>query len=193
MLRSESLRGAIVYYDGQMDDARMNLIIALTSTRLGATIANHTRVLSLHKDPNNKLSGARLRDELTGKEFDVRAKCVINCAGPMTDVIRKMDNGNAMNICAPSCGVHVVLPGYYSPDQMGLLDPNTSDGRVIFFLPWQNHTIAGTTDEPCEVSHNPVPSEDDIQFILHEVKNYLNTDVEVRRGEYAKMVTFFVS
>ena len=46
-------------------------------------------------------------------------------------------------ICQPSSGVHIVLPDYYSPTNMGLLDPNTSDGRVIFFLPWQKHTMAG--------------------------------------------------
>lgn len=61
---------------------------------------------------------------------------------------------------------------------MGLLDPATSDGRVIFFLPWQKYTIAGTTDAPCEVTHHPAPSEDEIQFILDEVKHYLSPDVE---------------
>lgn len=66
---------------------------------------------------------------------------------------------------------------------MGLLDPNTSDGRVIFFLPWQRATIAGTTDTPCHVTHNPKPTEDEITFILHEIKAYLNKDVEVRRGD----------
>ena len=66
---------------------------------------------------------------------------------------------------------------------MGLLDPATSDGRVIFFLPWQKHTIAGTTDLPCNITHNPKPTEDEIMFILQEVKNYLNPDVEVRRGD----------
>ncbi|PSN50880.1 Glycerol-3-phosphate dehydrogenase [Blattella germanica] len=113
-----------------------------------------------------------------GKEWDVKAKCVINATGPMTDTIRKMDDPKVREICAPSSGVHIVLPGYYSPDQMGLLDPATSDGRVIFFLPWLKHTIAGTTDLPCEVTHNPKPTEDEILFILEEVKNYLNPDVD---------------
>lgn len=94
-----------------------------------------------------------------------------------------MDDPNVKGICCPSSGVHIVLPGYYSPEQMGLLDPSTSDGRVIFFLPWQRQTIAGTTDLPCDVTHNPKPTEDEIQFILTEIKNYLNKDVEVRRGD----------
>ncbi|XP_041980743.1 glycerol-3-phosphate dehydrogenase, mitochondrial isoform X2 [Aricia agestis] len=182
MLKSDNLCGGIVYYDGQQDDARMNLAIALTAARHGATIANHVKVLQLHKTAG-KLSGARLRDEMTGKEWDIKAKCIINATGPFTDSIRKMDDSSIKEICCPSSGVHIVLPGYYSPEHMGLLDPSTSDGRVIFFLPWLKGTIAGTTDLPCEVTHNPKPTEDEILFILTEVKNYLNPDVEVRRGD----------
>lgn len=77
------------------------------------------------------------------KEFIVRAKCVVNATGPYTDSIRQLDDGSMPKICQPSSGVHIVLPDYYSPTNMGLLDPNTSDGRVIFFLPWQKHTMAG--------------------------------------------------
>lgn len=183
MIRGDKLCGAIVYYDGQQDDARMCLAIALTATRHGATVANHVRVTSLLKDEKGKVRGAKVRDELTGKEWDVRAKSVINATGPFTDSIRRMDDGQVPKICVPSSGVHIVLPGYYSPDQMGLLDPATSDGRVIFFLPWLKHTIAGTTDLPCDVTHHPKPTEDEIMFILQEVKNYLNPDVEVRRGD----------
>ncbi|KAJ8726594.1 hypothetical protein PYW07_001292 [Mythimna separata] len=182
MLKSDNLCGGIVYYDGQQDDARMNLAIALTAARHGATIANHVSCKQLYKT-NGKLSGARLKDELTGKEWDVKAKCIINATGPFTDSIRKMDDSTVKDICCPSSGVHIVLPGYYSPEHMGLLDPATSDGRVIFFLPWLKGTIAGTTDLPCKVTHNPKPTEDEILFILTEVKNYLNPDVEVRRGD----------
>lgn len=113
MLKGDRLRGAIVYYDGQMDDARLNLIIALTATRYGATVANHVKVVNLMKNREQKLCGARLRDELTGEEWNVRAKCIINATGPMTDSIRRMDDNKAQKICAPSSGVHVVLPGYY--------------------------------------------------------------------------------
>lgn len=63
---------------------------------------------------------------------------------------------------------------------MGLLDPATSDGRVIFFLPWEKMTIAGTTDSPTDVTPHPIPTEEDINFILNEVRNYLSVDVEGR-------------
>lgn len=187
MLKKEHLCGGLVYYDGQHNDSRMNISIALTAARMGATTCNHTGVLSLLKkkgdDGKEVLCGARVRDMLTGNEFDVHAKCVINATGPFTDDIRKMDDPNATNICQPSSGVHIVLPSYYSPDNMGLLDPDTSDGRVIFFLPWEQNTIAGTTDRPCPITQCPAPTEDDIQFILSEVRHYLNQDVEVRRGD----------
>lgn len=188
MLQKDKLVGAIVYYDGQHNDARMNLAIALTAARYGAATANYMEVVSLLKktDPETGkelVSGARCKDVLTGHEFNVRAKCVINATGPFTDSVRKMDDEDVVPICQPSAGVHIVMPGYYSPENMGLLDPATSDGRVIFFLPWEKMTIAGTTDSPTDVTHHPIPSEDDINFILNEVRNYLSCDVEVRRGD----------
>ncbi|XP_008283863.1 glycerol-3-phosphate dehydrogenase, mitochondrial isoform X4 [Stegastes partitus] len=188
MLKKDKLVGAIVYYDGQHNDARMNLAIALTAARYGAAVANYTEVVHLLKAKDEqtggeKVCGARCRDVITGQEFDVKAKCVINATGPFTDSLRKMDNQKNQNICQPSAGVHIVIPGYYSPDNMGLLDPATSDGRVIFFLPWEKMTIAGTTDTPTNVTAHPIPGEDDINFILREVRNYLSPDVEVRRGD----------
>ncbi|XP_051799033.1 glycerol-3-phosphate dehydrogenase, mitochondrial isoform X2 [Acanthochromis polyacanthus] len=188
MLKKDKLVGAIVYYDGQHNDARMNLAIALSAARYGAAVANYTEVVHLLKTKDQqtgveKVCGARCRDVITGQEFDVKAKCVINATGPFTDALRKMDNQKTQNICQPSAGVHIVIPGYYSPDNMGLLDPATSDGRVIFFLPWEKMTIAGTTDTPTNVTAHPIPGEDDINFILREVRNYLSPDVEVRRGD----------
>jgi glycerol-3-phosphate dehydrogenase len=185
MLKRDQLKGAIVYYDGAHNDARMCLSIALTAARRGAHVANHVAVTSLIKDPdnNNKICGAMVRDQLTGQEFPIRAKCVINATGPHADSIRMMDNPESVKICSPSSGVHIVLPGYYSPQSMGLLDPDTKDGRVIFFLPWQKYTIAGTTDNECEPSFHPGPTEDDIQYILKEVRKYLAPEIELRRSD----------
>lgn len=87
--------------------------------------------------PTETVRGARVRDRLTGEEWDVRAKVVVNATGPFTDSIRQMDCEGVQKIVQPSAGLHIILPGYYSPKSMGLLDPATSDGRVIFFLPWQ--------------------------------------------------------
>ncbi|XP_076452540.1 glycerol-3-phosphate dehydrogenase, mitochondrial-like [Babylonia areolata] len=187
MLKKDKLVGALVYYDGQHDDARMNVALAVTAVRYGASVANYTEVIDILKetdsDGNERVCGARVRDRLTCKEWDIKAKCVVNATGPYTDSIRTLGEPTVKNICQPSSGVHVVLPDYYSPESMGLLDPSTSDGRVIFFLPWQNVTVAGTTDSPCDITDYPQPTEDDIQFILKEIRNYLSPDVEVRRGD----------
>lgn len=188
MLKKEKLCGAIIYYDGQHNDARMNLAIGLTAVRHGASAANHVEVLSLLKQKvegaeEERVCGAHVRDLISGEEFDIKAKCVVNATGPFTDAIRKMDEPAEKNICQPSAGVHIVLPEYYSPSDMGLLDPATSDGRVIFFLPWEGKTIAGTTDTPTELSFNPLPKEAEIQFILSEIRHYLSPDVDVRRGD----------
>lgn len=108
---------------------------------------------------------------------------VINATGPFTDGLRKMDEPTSPDIVSPASGVHITLPNYYAPEKMGLIDPATSDGRVIFFLPWQGVTIAGTTDSPAEVTQHPIPREDEIDWILSEVKNYLSPDIRVRRGD----------
>ncbi|KAM4066959.1 FAD dependent oxidoreductase [Hirsutella rhossiliensis] len=189
MLKQTDLVGALVYYDGAHNDSRMNVSIAMTAALYGATVANHTEVTSLVKDRSGRLCGATVRDLVAvrdGKpadEITVRAKCVVNCTGPFTDSIRKMDDPHCKEIVAPSSGVHVILPGYYSPANMGLIDPSTSDGRVIFFLPWQGNTIAGTTDSPCPISQNPLPDEESIRWILGEISQYLSPEINVRRGD----------
>lgn len=187
MLKKDRLCGAIVYYDGQHNDARMNISMAITAGRLGADIANHVAVTELihetDEDGKKRCVGAKCLDRYNNQEFEIRAKCVVNATGPYTDNIRLMDDPTQKKICQPSAGVHIVLPDYYSPQNMGLLDPNTSDGRVIFFLPWQKHTMAGTTDTPCEVTDKPSPDEEDVNFIINEIKNYLNPDIQVRRAD----------
>lgn len=167
----------------------MNVSLAMTAALYGSTVVNHVEVTALEKDATGKLCGARVKDlvqERDGKkvqEFSIKAKGIINATGPFTDSIRQMDDQSVQEIVAPSSGVHVVLPGYYSPSKMGLIDPKTSDGRVIFFLPWQGNTIAGTTDAPTEISHNPIAGEEEINWILSEIRGYLSPDINVRRGD----------
>ena len=189
MLKQTGLVGALVYYDGAHNDSRMNVSIALTAALYGATVLNHTEVTGLVKDASGKLCGATVRDLVAqrdrqdAQDVTVRAKCVVNCTGPFTDSIRRMDDQQCQDIVAPASGVHVILPGYYSPAKMGLIDPSTSDGRVIFFLPWQGNTIAGTTDSPSPISPNPLPDEASIKWILDEIRHYLSPEINVRRGD----------
>lgn len=185
MLKGDGLVGAVVYYDGQHNDSRMNVALVMTAVQQGAIVVNHVEVTALEKDNtgSGKLHGAKVRDTLTGKEWDVRAKGIINATGPFSDTLLSMDNPAHQPIVQPSSGIHITLPNYYSPRKMGLLDPATSDGRVIFFLPWQGNTIAGTTDTPADVETEPKAPEEEIRWILEEVRHYLSPDIKVRRGD----------
>ncbi|KAG4910766.1 Glycerol-3-phosphate dehydrogenase SDP6, mitochondrial [Glycine soja] len=180
VVNDRSLRGTVVYYDGQMNDARLNVGLACTAALAGAAVLNHAEVVSLLKDDDGKrIIGARIRDNLTGKEFDTYAKVIVNAGGPFCDSIRKMANKNAQEMISPSSGVHIILPDYYSPEGMGLIVPKTKDGRVVFMLPWLGRTVAGTTDSSTSITYLPEPHEDEIQFILDAISDYLN--VKVRR------------
>uniref|UniRef100_A0A0E0DBM8 Glycerol-3-phosphate dehydrogenase n=1 Tax=Oryza meridionalis TaxID=40149 RepID=A0A0E0DBM8_9ORYZ len=177
-----SLRGTVVYYDGQMNDSRLNVGLACTAAVVGAAILNYAEVVSLIKDESGeRIIGARIRDTLSGKEFDAFAKVVVNAAGPFCDSVRKMANNDVVPMISPSSGVHIVLPDYYSPDGMGLIVPKTKDGRVVFMLPWLGRTVAGTTDSSTAITMLPEPHEDEIQFILDAICDYLN--VQVRRSD----------
>lgn len=192
MLKKSNLFGALVYYDGAHNDSRMNVSLAMTAALYGATVVNQCEVTGLTKDTSTgQLDGATVRDLIPSRDgspsandnFTIRARGIINATGPFTDSIRKFDEPTVQEIVAPSSGVHVILPGYFSPSNMGLIDPSTSDGRVIFFLPWHGNTIAGTTDAPTEISQNPVAGEQEITWILKEIQNYLAPEINVRRGD----------
>lgn len=203
-----SLKGAIVYSDGQFDDARLCLALAQTAAAAGARVANYTEVTRLMRDESTgKVIGAYVKDALSGstKEIPVRAKVVVNAAGPFADEVRRMavdsetpsgpkkkskktsDKASPSSppfqqMIQPSSGVHVTLPDYYSPSDTGLIVPKTADGRVVFLLPWHDATIAGTTDASVEKAE-PLPraTEREVAFILDAVKPYLT--VSVRRSD----------
>ncbi|KAI9896499.1 hypothetical protein N3K66_008671 [Trichothecium roseum] len=191
LLRRENMVGALVYYDGQHNDSRMNVSLAMTAALFGATVLNHVEVTSLEKNANGKVCGAQVRDVLApmngdsqgAKPFSVRAKGVINATGPFSDAIEHMDNGSHRDIVAPASGAHVMLPADLCPNGMGLLEAATSDGRVVFVLPWQGKTLAGTTDNACDVEREPVPLQKDVDFILSEVSKLLRPDAAVRRDD----------
>ncbi|KAK1246558.1 hypothetical protein MKX08_000360 [Trichoderma sp. CBMAI-0020] len=186
LLRQEKVVGALVYYDGQHNDSRMNVSLAITAQQYGATVLNHVEVTGLDKDQNGRIRGATLKDTLSngdGKEFTVRAKGVINATGPFTDAIERMDDPSRMALVAPASGAHVMLPGSLCPNGMGMLDAATSDGRVIFVLPWQGYTVAGTTDNSCEIEREPVAQEEDVKFILKEVNKLLRPESHLSQSD----------
>lgn len=177
---NRTLKGTVVYYDGQMNDSRVNVGLACSAALVGAAMLNHAEVISFLKDEaGERIIGAHIRDNLTGQEFDTYAKVILNAAGPFCDSVRKLADKDSKPMICPSSGVHVILPDYYSPDGMGLTVPKTKDGRVVFMLPWLGRTVAGTTDSDTSITMLPEPHEDEIQFILDSISDYLN--VKVRR------------
>jgi glycerol-3-phosphate dehydrogenase len=173
-----SLKGTVVYFDGQMNDARLNVALACTAALAGAAVLNHAEVVALNRDEvTGKVTGARVRDVIANETYDVHAKVVVNATGPFCDSIRKMSDAEARQMVVTSSGVHVVLPDYFSPDSTGLIVPKTKDGRVVFMLPWLGKTIAGTTDAEADVSYRPEPTENEINFILDAINGYLSVPV----------------
>lgn len=177
MLKKERLRGGVIYYDGQFDDSRMNVSIAISAVEQGAAVANHVEVVSLLKK-KGRLCGAKVKDNLTGEEWDVQAKVIVNAAGPFLDSIRKMDEPAAEKLLSASSGTHIVLESRFSPPNTGLLIPKTEDGRVLFLLPWLGHTLIGTTDNPAPIGENPKPSQEDIDFILRQIRRYFSLQID---------------
>ena len=180
MLKQEGLRGGVIYYDGQFDDARMNVAIALTAAEQGADVANHVEVTGLFKE-DGEVRGANVRDHLTDETWTIHAKVVVNATGPFTDAIRRMDDPDAKPMLETSSGAHIVLDDRFSPPDTGLLIPETEDGRVLFLLPWLGYTLVGTTDNPAEVTQYPKATEEEVEYILRHIRKYF--DVPVSRED----------
>ncbi|KAM0675802.1 mitochondrial glycerol-3-phosphate dehydrogenase [Gurleya vavrai] len=173
ILKKENLAGSVIYYDGQFNDARLNLMVVLTSIYYGATAANYVKVKELIKE-HGYVKGAVCTDMITGKTFKIKSRGVINATGPFIDEMRKTENGKCQKLVAPSSGVHAVLPREFAPRRMGLVIPQTSDGRILFFIPWQGKALIGTTDNPCKVIRNPKASKGEIDFILDNIKENIS-------------------
>lgn len=172
-VRADSLAGSVKYWDGQFDDARLAVTLARTAASLGAAIINHCPAQGLlHQD--GRVIGASLRDAETGQGFDVQARCVVNATGAWVDTLRRMDNGRDSRMVAPSQGIHLVVDREFLPGDHALLIPRTSDGRVMFAVPWLGKVLLGTTDTPREsIESEPSPLAEEVSAILHETGDYL--------------------
>ena len=145
-LASEDALYYSVFYEGSHNDSRTATYIALTAAEHGACVSNYTEMVEVLTDENGKAIGAKVKDNMTGETFDVHAKSIVFAGGPFTDHMRKIEDPNCKPAVAAAAGTHIVLPGYYCSRGVGMLDINTSDGRFLFFLPWQGKTLVGTTD-----------------------------------------------
>ncbi|MGB3067084.1 MAG: glycerol-3-phosphate dehydrogenase/oxidase [Ottowia sp.] len=171
------LKGGVKYWDGQFDDARLALAIGRTAALHGALLVNYCPAVGLLHE-GGRVAGITCRDAETSREFTLNARCVVNATGVWVDALRQEDaralGRPASAIVAPSQGVHLVVDQTFSPGAHALLVPSTADGRVLFAVPWLGKLILGTTDTPREdVPLEPLPFEQEIDFILHEAGHYL--------------------
>ncbi len=173
-LRTDGLRGGVIYYDGQFDDARLLINLVRTAADQGATLLNYTRVIALTKDGSGYIDGAVFEDVETGTEQTVKARVVINATGPFTDNVRRMDEPEVSPLILPSQGVHLIFDKSFLPGNSAIMVPHTKDGRVMFAVPYLGVTLVGTTDTPiAEASLEPRPLPEEIDFILETAGEYL--------------------
>lgn len=174
-LKTEGLRGGVIYFDGQFDDTRLLINLVATAAEHGATALNYARVFGLTKDENGFVSGVNFSDEESGQVFQVTAKTIINATGAFCDSVRKMSDAKAENLIAPSQGIHLVFDKSFLPGDHAIMIPHTSDGRVLFAIPWHDATLVGTTDTPVERAElEPEAFEEEINFIIETAGKYLH-------------------
>lgn len=173
-LRKSQLSGGILYYDGQFDDARLAINIAQTAAEQGGTLINYMEVVSLKKDNTGKINGVEALDRLTWDHYDLKSKVVINAAGIFVDSILGMNSKTKAPMVKLSQGIHLVLDKSFLNGAHALMIPATSDGRVLFAVPWHDHLLVGTTDTPTQDSTlEPVALEEEISFVLETLQDFL--------------------
>ena len=175
-IEPEGLRGGTIYYDGQFDDARLAIHMAMTVVDLGGTVLNYARVINLTKD-NGMISGVVVQDLEHQKEYTLKTRVVINATGIFSDSIRGMDTPGIRPIIQVSQGVHIVLDRSFLPGDSAIMVPHTDDGRVLFAIPWHQRTVVGTTDTPLDAPDlEPRPLEEELDFLLVHSQRYLTKD-----------------
>lgn len=180
-LRQVGLKGGVKYWDGQFNDARLAIALARTAACHGALLVNYCKATELRYQ-DDKISGLVCQDTLNGQEYQINCRCVVNATGVWVDALRQQD-GMAMPakqgestpaMVAPSQGVHMVVDRHFLDADAALMVPKTSDGRVLFAVPWLGKLILGTTDTPRhDLDREPQAFEEEIDFILSESARYL--------------------
>jgi glycerol-3-phosphate dehydrogenase len=173
-IKTEGLRGGVIYYDGQFDDSRLLINLVSTGIEHGAVMLNYASVIGMVKDSEGYIDAVTVRDTESGAEFFVKGQVVVNATGAFTDGVRKLADEDITPMIAPSQGIHLVFPRSLMPGNSAIMVPHTSDGRVMFAIPWHDHVVVGTTDTPIDSpTLEPKPFEQEIDFILETASRYL--------------------
>ena len=173
-IETEGLRGGVIYFDGQFDDSRLLINMVTTAFEQGATPLNYVEVTGLTRDAEGFIDGVTARDAESGAEFQAKAGVVINATGPFSDNLRRQADPSSKPLIAPSQGIHLVFDRSFLPGESAIMVPHTSDGRVMFAIPWHGRTLIGTTDTPIsDAVLEPAAMEQEIEFVLHTASLYL--------------------
>ena len=172
-IAAHGLKGSLLYYDGQFDDARLALALARTADDHGAVVLNYVRCTALRKI-GEKLTSVIIEDIESGHSVEVRAKTFINATGIFVDELRSVDEPSSPHMLSVSRGTHIVVPGDVLGHQNAIMVPKTADGRIIFAIPWLGKVVIGTTDLPASsVAVEPGHETSEIEFLLETINPYL--------------------
>jgi len=164
-LSPDRLAGAMLYYDAQVDDARHTLTVARTAAAHSAVVATRVSATGLVRSEDGRIAGAKVRDEETGRELTVAAEAVVICAGVWTDLVHELAGVKAGYRVRMSKGVHIVVPRAAVDASTGMIV--RTEKSVLFFIPWGDHWIVGTTDTDWSGDRaEPAPSAEDVEYIL---------------------------
>ncbi len=148
-LADDGAVGALEYYDAKVDDARFVMTLVRSAVSFGAAAANHVSVIDYLHD-GDRVSGVRVRDEVSGREFDVYARRTILAGGVWTEQRQDLAKADAGLKVLASKGIHITV------DQDKIkADPDTgiiskTEKSVLFVIPWDGYWVIGTTDTPWE-------------------------------------------
>ena len=178
---SPNIHSAVLYYDGQMDDARYCLaLVQSTAECKEGVVANHLKVTGFRKDDAGKLTAALVKDSLNGSPvFEIKATRFLNCTGPYADAIRQLANPDLSPRIRPSKGVHLILPLDILGSNHAMLIPKTRDGRMVFAIPFEGNLLLGTTDEPYKnLESEPVLEAKEVDFLLETLQPFVAKKIE---------------
>jgi glycerol-3-phosphate dehydrogenase len=177
-LKSDCLRAAVIYQDGQFDDARYAVTLVKSFADAGGAIVNHLKVTGFEKDAGSRLRAAVVEDALGGRSFHVQARAFVNATGPFSDQLRALANAGVASRLVHSKGVHLLLP--LIGDLRGaLLIPRTEDGRVIFAIPWQGRLLVGTTEQEVNFPEDLGVSREEAEFLIRHLNRFSTVQYSV--------------
>ena len=177
-IKTDNLKGGILYFDGQFDDSRLAIDLAYTAVNNGATVLNYVSLTGFEKR-QKKIYAILCKDEISGKTYRIQTKATINATGVFADHVMQMDEADREPIVRPSQGIHLVVEKSFFEGGNAMMVPKTADGRVFFAVPWHGAIVLGTTDTAIDaISAEPKALDAEIDFILAHFNQYNAVPIE---------------